>query len=83
MNEPNFLGQRCHCGHKNEDKAIQAMKGIGDVVERQVLLVHPLLQLLEVKCPPRSSTSLAELLSQPQSDNKFLKDRQFSFLPDK
>ncbi|KAJ8260054.1 hypothetical protein GJAV_G00176540 [Gymnothorax javanicus] len=93
---PTFTGNTAtKYGKENEDKAIQLMEAQGHTVEWRGLVVcpdHPWFgaspdgildstQLLEIKCPPKSSTSLAEFLSQPTGDIRYLVDGRYLILP--
>ncbi|KAL7388966.1 hypothetical protein ABVT39_024140 [Epinephelus coioides] len=86
---PTFTGNTAtKYGKENKDKAVQLMEAQGHTVEQRGLVVcpdHPWFgasqdgildstQLLEIKCPLKSSTSLAELLSQPTGDIRCLED---------
>ncbi len=80
---------------ENEEKAIQLMEAQGHTVERRGLVLcpdHPWFgaspdgilystQLLEIKCPLKSNTSLAEFLSEPNGDIRCLEDGRYLILP--
>lgn len=93
---PTFTGNTAtKYGKENEEKAIELMEAQGHTVERRGLVLcpdHPWFgaspdgildstQLLEIKCPLKSSTSLAEFLSQPTGDIRCLEDGSYFILP--
>nr|XP_055032018.1 uncharacterized protein LOC129420887 [Misgurnus anguillicaudatus] len=93
---PTFTGNTAtKYGKENEDIAIQLMEAHGHTVERKGLVGcpdHPWFaaspdgildstQLLEIKCPLKSATSLAEFLSRPNGDIRCLSDGKYLILP--
>lgn len=93
---PTFKGNTAtKYGQDNEDNAIKLVEERGFVVQRKGLVVNPhqpwlaaspdgildSMELLEVKCPQKGITSLAEFLSQPNADIQSLGDGHFNILP--
>lgn len=93
---PTFTGNTAtQHGKENEINVITLMESRGHTVERRGLVVHPdypwlgaspdgildSAQLLEIKCPFKSSMSLAEFLGRPNGDIKSLGDGQYLICP--
>ena len=89
---PTFIGNAAtKYGRDNEANVIELLEDRGHVVERRGLVVHPehdwlgaspdgiidATQLLEIKCPFKSSTTLSDFLSRPNGDIKALDDGQY------
>ena len=92
---PTFTGNTAtKYGQENEKTAIELTEAQGHTVEWRGLVLcpdHPWFgvspdgildstQLLEIKCPLKSSTLLAEFLSQPTGDIRCLKDGNYFIL---
>lgn len=93
---PTFTGNTAtKHGKENEVHVITLLESRGHVVENRGLVVHPdypwlgaspdgildATQLLEIKCPFKSSTSLTEFLNRPNGDIKSLDDGQYLVRP--
>lgn len=93
---PTFTGNTAtQYGKENEVNVTTLLESRGHTVEKRGLVVHPdhpwlgaspdgildLTQLLEIKCPFKSSMSLAEFLGRPNGDIKILGDGQYLILP--
>lgn len=87
---PAFTGNTAtQHGKENERNVITLMESRGHSVEKRGLVVHPdhpdgildSTQLLEIKCPFKSSMSLAEFLERPNGDIRRLGDGQYLIHP--
>lgn len=93
---PTFTGNTAtQHGKENEINVTTLMESRGHTVEKRGLVVHPdhpwlgaspdgildSTQLLEIKCPFKSSMSLAEFLQRPNGDIKRIGDEQYLILP--